>query len=263
MTYPLNIGLLMTYNIADMIDEMMDANRHAVDAIFVLDGSTDGTAEKLAAYSEVKHIFHDDEVVTPPERVRDYHRQVLLEAAQSTYGHGHWYTLMHGDEIFYDNPREVIAAAERQGASRVNWAAMQFFLHTSDEATWSKKAHLGVQDRLRWYSPFWVEIRQFKASAKTHYPKGQHGKVIPASVGWRPYSKMPIFKHYTYRSPQQVQQRTQQQGMPGTTSLSSGIYRDRYAPEYREARYFSGDFGEFEDANLLTMLWRWRRLVKR
>lgn len=261
----MNIGLLLTYNEADVIDEMMQSNRHAVDAIFVLDGSTDDTPAKLAQYPEVHTILRDEDVLKPGEKLRDYHRQVLLEAARASFGRGHWYTLMHGDEIFHHDPRRVIEQAEKQGAKRVNWAAMQFFLHTSDEATYQQPTiNEHVQTRVRWYSPFWLEIRQFRDDAGVHYSIGQHGKVIPAGVGWQPYSRVPIFKHYPYRSLEQMTARLQasSRGFSGTTALET-IFRDRYAPEYQQAFHFDGNFGHFENMHLLTALWRWRRVVKR
>jgi hypothetical protein len=266
----MNIGLLLTYNEADIIDEMMQNNRHTVDAIFVLDGSTDDTPEKLAQYPEVHTILRDEDVLTASEKLRDYHRQVLLEVARASFGMGHWYTLMHGDEIFHHNPRRVLEHADKQGAKRVNWAAMQFFLHTSDAITYEQMTYEqpdindSVQTRVRWYSPFWLEIRQFKDDMGVHYPLGQHGKVIPAGVGWKPYSRVPIFKHYPYRNPEQMHKRlaASSRGFSGTASHAS-LFRDRYAPEYRHAYYFEDGFGHFENMHLLTALWRWRRLVTR
>ena len=269
----MNIGLLLTYNETDIIDEMMHANRHAVDAIFVLDGSTDDTPEKLAQYPNVHTILRDADVLKQGETLRDYHRQVLLEVARATFGTGHWYTLMHGDEIFHDNPRTVIEQAEKQGAKRVNWAAMQFFLHTSDKTRYEQaditavnetELNKDVQTQVRWYSPFWLEIRQFKDQAGVHYPVGQHGKVIPAGVGWKPYSRVPVFKHYPYRSPKQMIERlgASSRGFSGTAAHTS-IFRDRYAPEYRRAFRFDGGFGHFENMHLLTALWHWRQLVTR
>ena len=279
----MNIGLLLTYNETDIIDEMMQSNRHAVDAVFVLDGSTDDTPKKLVQYPEVHTILRDADVLETGEKLRDYHRQVLLEAARATFGTGHWYTLMHGDEIFFDNPKTIIEQADKQGAKRVNWAAMQFFLHTSDKTKYEQaditavnetkvnetkvnktEFNKDVQTRVRWYSPFWLEIRQFKDDPGVHYPVGQHGKVIPAGVGWKPYNRVPIFKHYPYRSPQQMMDRlgASSRGFSGTPAHTA-IFRDRYAPEYRQACYFEDDFGHFENMHLLTALWRWRRLVTR
>jgi hypothetical protein len=258
----MNIGLLMTYNEADIIEEVMEANRHTVDTIFVLDGSDDGTDEILGQYKEVELILKDKEVISGP--VRDHHRQVLLAAAHERYGVGRWFTLMHGDEIFHDDPRKIVEQADKQGASRVNWAAMQFFMHTSDEPLDTTKP---VQERLRYYSPFWLEVRQFKTSARTHYKDGVHGKVIPEGVGWRPFSKVPLYKHYSYRTPEQMQRRLEalaQRGFSGAR-LSQSIYRETFSSEYKTARKFNGDFEEFEmsrQGNLLTMMYKWKRLVR-
>lgn len=259
----LNIGLLLTYNEADVIEEMMERNRHSVDAIFALDGSSDGTGRLLASYPEVELVLRDEQVA-PHEPLRDFHRQALLEAAHARYGVGHWFTLMHGDELFHDDPRAVIARAERQGATFVNWAVMQFFLHLSDEPL---DEGLPVQKRLRWYSPFWVEVRQFKSGPRTRYRAGEHGRVLPRGVGWRPYGKMPLLKHYPYRSPEQMRRRLEgmrSRGFSGTP-VEAALYRKTYAPEYRLARRFDGDFGELELArqgSLLHMVWRWKRWVR-
>lgn len=260
---PLNIGLLMTYNEADIVEEMLRHNGPGVDAIFALDGSDDGTAELLAAHPLVRLVLRDEDVA-PGGRVRDHHRQALLDAARAAYGHGHWYTLMHGDELFHDDPRQVAAAAREQGARRVNWAAMQFFLREGEP----HDPAAGVQENVRWYSPFWVEVRQFRDNPGAHYREGEHGRVFPHGVGLMPYLKMPILKHYPYRSEEQARARLaamQGRGFSGT-SVEAAVYRERYAPEYRVARRFEGDFGEYELArqgNVLAMLWRWRRLVER
>ena len=159
----------------------------------------------------------------------------------------------------------IAQKADQQGAKRVNWAAMQFFMHTSDEPIDISKP---VQERLTWYSPFWLEIRQFKSSKKTHYQEGKHGKVLPEGVGWQPYSKVPILKHYPYRTPQQMEQRLvaiKQRGFSGTVHDQS-IYRETYSPEYKTARKFLGDFADLELAkqgHLPTMIYKWKRLVRR
>lgn len=257
----LNIGLLLTYNEQDVVAEMLEHNAGGVDAIFALDGSTDATTEVLLAHPKVRLVLRDADVA-PGGHVRDHHRQALLDAARAEYGGGHWYTIMHGDEFFHDDPRAVARAAGAMGAGRVNWAAMQFFLHPDDRPALGGS----VQENVRWYSPFWVEVRQFRDSPRARYQAGEHGRVFPHGVGWLPYLKMPILKHYPYRSEAQTLARLgamEARGFSGTKA-TGGVYRERYAPEYREAHYFGGDFGVFELArqgNLLTMMARWKRLV--
>lgn len=260
----MNIGLLLSYNEVDIVDEMMRANRGGLDAIFALDGSEDGTGERLARYPEVELVLRDEDV-TGGTRVRDFHRQALLDAARRRHGSGHWYTLMHGDEIFHDDPRAVAAAAERQGAHLVNWAVMQFFLHPSDAAP---DEALPVQSRVRWYSPFWVEVRQFRDRPGAHYRQGEHGRVFPRGVGWRPYTRMPIVKHYPFRTPGQALRRLRSmadRGFSGS-SVDGDVLRTRYEPRYRLARRFDGDFGDLEmdrQGGLLAMWWRWKRWTRR
>ena len=270
---PMHIGLLMTYNEVDVIEETLAANRDAVDTIFALDGSDDGTTEVLASDPQVELLLRDQDVA-PAGRVRDHHRQALLDAAHARYGHGHWFTLLHGDEIFHDDPRAVAERAEREGAARVNWAAMQFFLHPEDEGTLDLRA--SVQERVRWYSPFWVEVRQFKSGPHTRY-RERHGVVVPEGVGWRPFSRMPILKHYPFRSAEQTRARLaamRARGFSGSrlghardaASVEDLVYRPRYGDAYRRALRFDGDFGACELArqgNLLTMMWRWKRWVRR
>lgn len=263
----MNIGLLLTYNEADVIDEMMEANRGSVDAIFALDGSDDGTAERLARYPEIELLLRDRDVA-PGARVRDHHRQVLLDAARDRYGEGHWYTLMHGDEIFHDDPRSVAEDAERRGAAIVNWAVMQFFLHPGDE---DADTNAPVQERVRWYSPLWVEVRQFRGRPGARYRPGEHGRVFPHGVGWKPYGRMPILKHYPYRSPEQARRRLASMAERGFTGSDTAagpraeVFRTRYEPRYRISRRFEGDFGELEmdrQGGLLGMWWRWKRWTR-
>ena len=62
-----------------------------------------------------RELILKDEEVAKGAKVQDYHRQALLDAAHERYGVGHWFTLMHGDEIFHDDPRDIIEKAEKQG----------------------------------------------------------------------------------------------------------------------------------------------------
>ena len=257
----MNIGLLMTFNEADVIAEMLEAATPHVDAIFALDGSTDGTDEIIRAHPKLERLFKDAEVVTSGP-TRDYHRQALLDAARERFGHGHWYTLLHGDEFLHDDPRVIIERAERERATFVNWASMQFFLHTSD-ARRNLEGIQSVQERVRWYSPFWVEVRQFKDNPRARF--GPHGRVQPLHVGWKPFSKMPILKHYPYRSVAQMQAKGLEPGFSGGHA-DPQVFRETAQPMYRVARRFHGDFGAFELArqgSLLGMVLRQRGLLRR
>ena len=55
----LNIGLLMTYNEDDIIEEVMDAHKPLFEHILVLDGSTDRTEEIIRSYDNVKYFLKE------------------------------------------------------------------------------------------------------------------------------------------------------------------------------------------------------------
>ena len=146
-----NIGLLMTYNEIDIIHEVMDNNLKYFDKILVLDGSNDGTTEIIRSYKNVVYLIHDDEIV-PKRKISDGMRQFLLEKAQELFPIEGWFTILI--EILVDNPNEIALRAEKAGAEKSEWHALNFFLHTSEKG---KKIHFKKFK----ISPGGLEIRQF------------------------------------------------------------------------------------------------------
>ena len=109
-----NIGLLLTRNEEDVIAEVMDVNKRYFDRILVLDGSDDRTEEIVRSYDCVKYFLKDSEIIDklPNRKFEDGARQFLLEKAQEMFPVEGWFTLLHGDEIWHDDPNWV---AERGG----------------------------------------------------------------------------------------------------------------------------------------------------
>ncbi len=273
----LHIGLLMTYNEADVLPQMLEATTQHVDAIFALDGSSDATPEILRACPKLEGLLFDRDVAQGG-RVRDHHRQALLEAARAKYGTGHWYSLLHADEFMHDDPRAVIEQAELEGAGFVNWIAMQFFLHPDDADLYDAQGQpleQGVQRRVTWYSPFWVEVRQFLdvpqfAWQRVQYRDGEHGRVYPRGTRWKPYSRMPVLKHYPYRSPVQVGAKAQDSGFSVAHSQSRAVFTQTAGSIYRSARQLESsvtpDFLEFElrrQKSLLGTMWAQCKLLRK
>ena len=103
------IGLMMTCNEEDCIREVMDNHVKYFDKILVLDGSSDKTEEILRSYPQVKYFLKDKDIIDklPNKKFEDCARQFLIDKAQEMYGYDGWFTLLHGDEIWYDNPVEM------------------------------------------------------------------------------------------------------------------------------------------------------------
>lgn len=260
-----NIGLLVTRDEEDVIAEVMDVNKKYFDKILVLDGSSDRTEEILRSYDAVKLVIKDKDIIDklPNRKFEDGARQFLLEKAQAMYPVEGWFTLLHGDEIWHDDPNWVASRAEEAGAEKVNWYAMNFFLHTSDKGR-DLEAIRSVQERVQWYCPGFLEIRQFKNKPGIYYDLAQRHDVTPKGIGWKIYKHFPVYKHYPFRSVSQMMKKKGQ-------NLQSGFSETygRFAgeddcfvdilPNYKIARKFEGSFHEFEIKNQGSLFRRWLR----
>lgn len=244
-----NIGIMMTRNEADVIDEVMTELKKYFTQILVLDGSSDGTDEIIRSYDNVKYFIKDSEL--PYEgRVKDGARQFLLSKAQEMFGYDGWFTILHGDEIFYDNPNKIIELAESQKAERVNWQPMNFYLHESDKHR-DLLSIKSVQERVLWYSPAqFLEIRQFKNKKGIFYNKNRHSVVVPDGVGVLPLLYFPIYKHYPCRSPLQMIEKNKEGkkiGFFSPTFVGKESVDACFSEKWGKInRKFDGSFHEFE-----------------
>lgn len=260
-----NIGLLMTCNEEDCIEEVMNEHVKYFDKILVLDGSTDRTEEIIRSYKQVKYFLKDKDILNklPNKKIKDGARQFILEKAQEMYGFEGWFTLLHGDEIFYDDPVKMAENAEKAGAEKINWYAMNFFLHTSDQGK-NIAAIRSVQERVTWYCPGFLEIRSFKNKPGIRYDLGEHARCFPHGIGWKIYKYFPVYKHYPYRSVEQML-RKKSFNINREFSASYGKLVDEAScfvdllPNYKIARKFDGSFHEFEVKNQGSLFSRWLR----
>ena len=192
----------MTRDEEDVIDEVMEVNKRYFDKILVLDGSNDRTEEIVRSYDCVKYFLKDSEIIDklPNRKFEDGARQFLLEKAQEMYPVEGWFTLLHGDEIWHDDPNWVAEQAEKARAEKVNWYVMNFFLHTSDKGR-DLDSIKSVQERVLWYCPGYLEIRSFRNKPGIHYELGQRNETLPKGSAGRSTNHFPIYKHYPFRSP--------------------------------------------------------------
>jgi glycosyltransferase involved in cell wall biosynthesis len=256
---------MVTCNEADCITEVMDEYIRYFDRILVLDGSSDGTDRILRSYPQVKYLLKDSEILDrlPNHKFEDGARQFLLAKAQELFPVEGWFTLLHGDEIFHDDPNWVAAEATKARAEKVNWYCMNFFLHTSDRER-DLAAIRSVQERVLWYHPGRIEIRQFRNKPGIHYDLAQRHDVLPRGIGWQIYKHFPIFKHYPYRSVEQVLGKKQQHIASGFSnsykpfSDPESVFLERLAG-YKVVRKYDGSFHEFELKSQGSLFRRWLR----
>ncbi|MBI60127.1 hypothetical protein CL657_02800 [bacterium] len=258
MTSTQHIGLLMTYNEEDIIQETLSHNSQFFDAIYALDGSTDKTADIIRSFDVVKSLIKDQDLY-PKRTIKDGVRQFLLEKAQAECGYEGWFTLLHGDELLVDDPRKIAAKADRQKAERINWRPLNFFLHTSQKDSYT--AETPITKEVLFYEPgVNLEIRQFKNKKGIFYDLNQHNNLVPHGISWKPLFDFPIFRHYVVRSVKQFESRlyNASQSYNGFNNSSdkqdiqhpeafdyNHIFRDHLFTSSKQVRKFDGDYQEF------------------
>lgn len=260
-----HIGLMITCNEEDCIEEVMNEHTKYFDKILVLDGSTDKTEEIVRSYDAVKYFLKDSEIIDqlPNRKFKDGARHFILKKAQEMYGYDGWITLLHGDEIFHDNPVEMAERADQEGAEKINWYAMNFFLHTADRGR-DLDSIKSIQERVLWYCPGFLEIRSFKNKKGIYYDLDRHGKVLPNGISWKIYRKFPVYKHYPFRSVRQILKKNKHHQQTKFSVTYRNVFDEENCfvdilPSYKVARKFDGSFHEFEVAKQGSILARWLR----
>jgi len=190
------IGLLMIAEENDVLERTLDHNAKLVDCFFVLDGTVPNHHSQAICQHHPKCAGYatDADLPRPPygEKPVDGWRQFIFEWATARHGFGHWFLLLHGDEM-WTAKREHISG----GVDGLMFELPFYFPRVGD--VWRDDVH--PIDQLTWHlSPGWPELRAFRADEGVAFNTAQHFNVQPAGlqrVGWCPY---PI-KHYPYRSP--------------------------------------------------------------
>ncbi len=192
-------------NEADILPETLIQAAKWCDFIYVLDnGSDDGSWEitqtlakdhpQIVPYKQDHRVFND-------KMRRDAYLEYLPQARA-----GDWWGRLDADEIYYDNPREVLAAIEPK--YDFIWSSVfNFFFSDAEAAAYEadpeKFCAMPVQLRCRHYLNNWSEPRFFRHGA---------GQFWPPEIDWpRFMNSDPVnrvrLKHYQYRSPEQIMQR--------------------------------------------------------
>jgi hypothetical protein len=200
-------GNCLVKNEADMIVETLVHASRWCDRIFVFDnGSTDGTWEKVLELAKRESRVVPFQSASVP--YRDSLRLDTFNRFRSEASAGDWWCKLDADELYYDNPREFLAAVPRR--HHVVWGVnFQFYFTDEDAARWEKNPqayppHTPAEQALRHYRCDRSEVRFFR-----HRPGlGWNSGSAPRHLGVL-HPRRIRFQHYQYRSPEQINLRLQ------------------------------------------------------
>jgi len=214
-----HIGLLTCRNEVDIIESGLAGHARYFDTIVAIDGSDDGSREVIECCPEVVKCFHDEDILAPGERFSDGHRSVALQWIIEHYGFRDvWVTLLHPDEFWEDDPVLMAEFAADDAATFVLWAEFRFFLPTELQFWWrdapAQFLSLTAEKRLMYYAGPFFERRQFSLKTHRHYIVGRDHDTLPApvTVPHMRWHHIPRFRHYPFRSPDQIQKRASERG---------------------------------------------------
>lgn len=268
---PQIFGLLVTKNESPILRDILDINTQYIKKIYVLDGGDDNAESIFKQYPEVVYYIHEKELesrlgkkIAPVDGIRGY----LFDEIMKTASEGDWITLMHGDEMFYHNPTEVIMYAEKLDVNIVGWYAPHFFPHKNDYHNWTTLQNKPVYDRFKYYAHYgnkcWIEHRQFKIDSSMKYDYKAHGKIFPTSI--KPYKQLeafPIYFHYKVWNLDKRSYKTELFNFKYKRTVIhpkdkwstvhyypltfKDFFRESY-PDYSSVGYFDGSFGDLENS---------------
>ncbi len=199
------LGLLMVNGENDVLEETLAANAELVDAFYVLDGTVPNTVSERICLAHPKcagYTRDQDLPASYPRNPVDGYRQHLYEQAVADHGFDNWFLLLHGDEVWTQDPRDHLI----DGADGYMFLLPFFFPRAGEtwDYTWP------ALDQLQWsLGPGFPEFRMFRGGPGVRFDKSQHFNVTPAgltSMGAMPF---PI-NHYLYRSPMSQRARAAQ-----------------------------------------------------
>ena len=267
-------GLLVTKNEAPILKDVLDVNTQFIKKIFVLDGGNDNAENIFRAYPEVVYYLHENELekkigktIKVVDGIRGYLYDEILKVAKM----GDWITLMHGDEIFYNDPTEVVACAEKKGANLVSWFAAHFFPHVNDYPVWNELKNKQLLERFRYFACYekrcWVEDRQFKILDTTKYRYDRHGELYPKfPTAPIRLNAFPLYHHYKVWDLDKKNYQTELFNFKHKRPVLhpkdkwstvhyypltfKDFFRESY-PDYPSVGYFDGSFGKLEDSYAL------------
>ena len=210
MSKPLMIGLLLSRDDGDIIEEVMTEYCKHFDTIYCLDSSTDNSLEVIRSYDKVKYAVHESELGIHTPELRDGARQLLLPRIQADVGTEGWIFPIHTDEIYHIRDMgHLMKCAETEGANQISCLPAHFVLHPEEKGTpgVERLAELVQESRL-WYILAQCESAGFQNQAGIHWNLGEHMKVLPDGLDrLDTCSRIFIRKHYNLRTESQARKR--------------------------------------------------------
>ena len=228
--------LCLIKNEADIIEHLLRETVKWADFIYIYDnGSTDGSWEKVLS-------LKSEQIIPWKQDSRAYRRAIrgeIFNEFRNRASLGDWWCCLDADEFFVDNPREFLS--EVPSINHVVWGvSIEYYITREDLENIDFKLPVKkVLPQLRSYKVSNSELRFFRHRdglvwRETDTWPVHLGLVYPTRV---------LYRHYKYRSPEQIKNRLETRRVIGSEhwdSASEDNWTDR-VESAKDLQYDSGD----------------------
>jgi glycosyltransferase involved in cell wall biosynthesis len=241
-------------NEEDMIRETLTAAAGWCDAVYVLDnGSDDRTWEIVQA------VAAELPAVVPHGRddrpFSDALRGDLFGARRGEGAVGDWWGILDADELYIDDPRQFLAEVP-QRYEQVWSACFEYHFTDLDAQRYEQNPSLyddsvPAEVKLRYYLNTWSDRRFFRQTRRLVWRDGDW----PENLG-AVYPRRIRYKHFQYRSPQQIQKRIDAR----RAAVEDGRFLHEALPNWAEAAVDTSR-ADFAQAGTAYVPTSWRERV--
>jgi hypothetical protein len=197
-------GMCIVKNEVDIVDQSLREAATWCDQIYVYDnGSRDGTWERVIDLAGRYHQIVPYKSHGVP--FTDSLRNEIFKAYQSNASDGDWWCHLDADEFYIDNPKEFLSSVP--SSFDVVWAAFFNYYFTDEDLLCYQQdpslyaESLPIEQRIRYYENNWSEPRFFR------HKRGRFWNRNTAAWLGRSYPARIRLRHYSYRSPHQIEKR--------------------------------------------------------
>jgi hypothetical protein len=260
-------GLCLVKNEGDIVRQGLRAARAWCDAIYVYDnGSVDGTWE------QVQDMARHDSAIVPWKQeavpFRNGLRADIFHAFANRARSGDWWVRLDPDEFYVDDPRAFLSSVPASTGC-VWYAPLTYYFSTEEARRYHEDPsqfadNVPITEKCRHYFNYWSEVRFVRTEAMEPW-EGIAGWPEALTERVRSYNRRILCRHFPYRSPSQIERRTQTRApsaLSGTVFCHEAVksWRTTHDPlVIRQHRWNATEVPYF--TNPAQMEWGWESRV--
>lgn len=230
------IGMMTVRNEEDIVEECLDRANEYHDLIYVVDcGSDDQTVKIIksvvARLPQVKFLGE-----IGPRHSRQVKRHIWSKF-RDQFGLDTWWSVVDADEFLDEDPRPFVELAEAELADHIFSKSANFYLTDLELNKWlvSQETFADrervIEERLTYYRMHTSQVRIFRNLPWLRWNEDTH---LPSFLA-KPAQGRPVYRHYQYRDPVQIQNRirTRREWLKDSAVLIDNPHWDK--EEWRQA----------------------------